>query len=194
MTCTRPAVTKIAECLHTLASLTPVCTCRLNHLSSYTFPLLDSGDFAKAKCGFFGSFVNNQLKFSASAAKAVEEIAVVQSALDVSVASASSTLDSCVFTLMPVFSLFILTVGGCLFATDTQRARLASAWKFLHDAWNRCAHRNRVYDVGNDDKNISDAEIRLGVQGSARCELIVCARSSIHNIFQVDRQVMGTLV
>jgi hypothetical protein len=64
----------------------------------------------------------------------------VQLDVEVSLSAASRTLESCVFTLMPVFALFILTVGGCCFATDSQRARLDAFWKFVIKSWNRLAH------------------------------------------------------
>jgi hypothetical protein len=153
----------------------------LNLLSSYTFPLLESGQFAQASCNLFGSFVQKQIQFASAASKAVSGIAAVQELLLKDVEAASITLDSCVFTLMPAFSLFILTVGGCLFATDTQRARLAAFGKFLHNTWDRFVHRNRVYDVGTEDKHGSDTDIRLGVQGNSRCELVV------HSAFQFHR-------
>ena len=152
-------------------------------MSSYTFPFLESGQFAQASCDLFGSFVQKQIQFASAASKAVSGIAAVQELLVKDVAAASITLDSCVFTLMPAFSLFILTVGGCLFATDTQRARLAAFGKFLHNTWDRFVHRNRVYDVGTEDKHGSDTDIRLGVQGNSRCELFVYSAFQFSQIF-----------
>jgi hypothetical protein len=84
--------------------------------------------------------VSQENDYGVAASKAVVEIRSVQHDVEVSLSAASTTLESCVFTLMPVFALFILTVGGCCFVTDSQRARLDAFWKFVIKSWNRLAH------------------------------------------------------
>jgi hypothetical protein len=142
----------------------------LAHLKSYTIPFLDAGKFLQAQCDLFGSFVDDENAYVVAAAEALSLIKIKQSALDNDMSVASLTLESSVFTLMPLFSLFILIVGGCFFATDRQRLRLAEVWKHMQNSWNRFIHRNRVYDFGS-GKGF-DSSVRLDVQGDSRCDVL----------------------
>ena len=146
-------------------------TCRLAHLKSYTIPFLDAGKFLQAQCDLFGNFVDDENAYVVAAAEALSLIKLKQSALDNDLSVASLTLESSVFTLMPVFSLFILIVGGCFFATDRQRLRLAEFWKHFVNSWNRFIHRNRVYDFGSGEG--FDSSVRLDVQGDSRCDVLI---------------------
>ena len=137
---------------------------RLGHLNSYTLPYLESGQCDKARCDLFGSFVSQEND-------------------QVSLSAALRSLESCVFTLMPVFALFILTVGGCCFVTDSQRARLDAFWKFVIKSWNRLAHKNRIYNIGSGDACGSDGGIRLEVQGNVRCDVFSSPCCSVRDLF-----------
>jgi hypothetical protein len=173
--------------LSSICTLRPLCYhsltfSRLAHLKSYTIPFLDAGKFLQAQCDLFGSFVNDENAYVVAAAEALSLIKIKQTALDNDLSLASMTLESSVFTLMPVFSLFILIVGGCFFATDRQRLRLADFWKHLVNSWNRLIHRNRVYDFGSGEG--FDSSVRLDVQGDSRFDIpIACmfrSKSSPH--------------
>ena len=155
---------------------------RLGHLNSYTLPYLESGQYDKARCDLFGSFVSQENDYVVAASKAVVEIRSVQHDVEVSLSAASTTLESCVFTLMPVFALFILTVGGCCFVTDSQRARLDAFWKFLIKSWNRLAHKNRIYNIGSGNAGGSDGGIRLEVQGNVRCDVFSSPCCSVRDL------------
>ena len=140
------------------------------HLKSYTIPFLDAGKFLQAQCDLFGSFVDDENAYVVAAAEALSLIKIKQAALDASLSYVSLTLESSVFTLMPVFSLFVLIIGGCFFATDPQRLRLAEVWKRTQSSWNRFIHRNRVYDFGSGEG--FDSSVRLDVQGESRCDAL----------------------
>lgn len=156
---------------------------RLGHLNSYTLPYLESGQYEKARCDLFGSFVSQENEYGVAASKAVVEIRSVQSDVEVSLSAASRTLESSVFTLMPVLALFTLTVGGCCFVTDAQRKRLDTFWKFVIKSWNRLAHKNRIYNIGSEDAGVSDGGIRLEVQGGARCVAFISPCCSARDLF-----------
>jgi hypothetical protein len=102
----------------------------------------------------------------AAATKAVSEIKSAQQVLDALLLEAESTLETTVFTLLPVFAVFMLVVGGCFFVTDTQRARLAAFVNFLRNHWNRFVNRNRVYNFRSGDG--FESGVRVEVQGSSR--------------------------
>jgi hypothetical protein len=155
---------------------------RLGHLKSYTLPYLESGQYEKARCDLFGSFVGQENEYFVAASKAVVEIKSVQRDVEMSLSAASNVFDSCIFTSMPVFALFMFTVGGCFFVTDAQRARLAAFWKFVIKSWNRFAHKNRIYDIGSGDAVGSDGGVRLEVQGSPRCDDFIIPCCSACNV------------
>lgn len=142
-------------------------------MNSYTLPYLESGQYDKARCDLFGSFVSQENEYVVAASKAVVEINAVQHDVELSLSEASTILESCVFTLMPVLALLTLTVGGCCFVTDAQRTRLDTFWKFVIKSWNRLVHKNRIYNIGSGDAGGSDGGIRIEVQGNARCVVFI---------------------
>jgi hypothetical protein len=149
-------------------------TRRLNHLNSYTLPFLEAGQFQKAKCDLFGSFTTYYSQYAAAAAHALKEIRSKQTFVDSTVYEASTTLESSIFTLMPVLTLFVLTLGGCSFTTDAQRSRLAAFQSAVAKMWKRLVHRNRVYNFEGSDKNAADSGLRIDVSGESGCVVCCC--------------------
>ncbi len=98
-----------------------------------------------------------------AATEALSEIRSTQQVLNALLLEAEYTLESTVFTLLPVFAVFILVFGGCFFVTDAQRARLAASANFLQNYWNRFVNRNRVYNFRSGDG--IDGGVRVEVQG-----------------------------
>ncbi len=153
-------------------------------MESYTFPYLEAGQYDKARCDFFGPFVSQQNAYSAASKEALKEIRKKQVFVDASVYEASTTLESCIFTLMPVLTVFTLALGGFAFTTDAQRTRLAAIWKSVTNGWNRLVNRNRVYNFETSDKITTDSGMRIDVQGEARYTEDACLLSGVH-IFAV---------
>jgi hypothetical protein len=122
----------------------------------------------------FGSFSTFYRQYSDAASHALKEIHTKQLFVDATVNEASTTLESSIFTLMPVLTLFVLTLGGCSFTTDAQRSRLVALQSAVAKIWKRLVHRNRVYNFEGSDKNAADTGLRIDVSGESGC--VVCCR------------------
>jgi hypothetical protein len=149
-------------------------TYRLNHLNSYTLPFLEAGQIQKAKCDMFGSFSTFYRQYSDAASHALKEIHTKQLFVDSTVYEASTTLESSIFTLMPVLTLFVLTLGGCSFTTDAQRSRLVALQSAVAKMWKRLVHRNRVYNFEGSEQNAADSGLRIDILGESRCTVCCC--------------------
>jgi hypothetical protein len=120
---------------------------RFDHLSSYTYPLLEALQHDKAKCDLFGTFVETEHKFLAASKEAIADIEQIARTLDDELMQQSQNIVTVTFTLLAVFT-FGLLLAGSFFITDSQRVRLVSLRLKAIVVWNRLVHRNRVYDVG----------------------------------------------
>ena len=120
---------------------------RFDHMSSYTYPLLEALEHNKAKCDLFGTFVETEHKFLAASKEAIADIEQIARELDDVLMQQSQNIVTVTFTLLAVFT-FALLLAGSFFITDSQRVRLVSLRLKATVVWNRLVHRNRVYDVG----------------------------------------------
>ena len=107
----------------------------------------------------FVSLIDIEHKFLASSNEAVDDIEAISVELDSVLSQESRNLPIVVFTSLSVL-VAVLLVFGCFIVTDSQRIRMSSMWHAVNKKWDRIAHRNRVYDIGDLAHN---AETRLGV-------------------------------
>jgi hypothetical protein len=132
---------------------------RFSYLSSYTIPYLETGQYNRAKCDLFETFVEIEHKFLHSSKSAIDDIQKISTDLEDILILESQTLVVVVATSLSVLVAFLAFIG-CSIITDAQRVRVASMWQAFSKRWDSVAHRNRVYDIGNSSHN---AETRLGV-------------------------------
>ena len=120
---------------------------------------METGQYDRAKCDLFVSLIDIEHKFLASSNEAVDDIEAISVELDSVLSQESRNLPIVVFTSLSVL-VAVLLVFGCFIVTDSQRIRMSSMWHAVNKKWDRIAHRNRVYDIGDLAHN---AETRLGV-------------------------------
>ncbi len=131
-------------------------------MSSYTIPYLETGQYNLAKCDLFKTFVEIEHKFLESSKEAIDDIQKIATDLEDILILESQTLLVVVLTSLAVLIVFLAFIG-CSIITDAQRCRMMTMWQALSKRWDRVAHRNRVYDIGDSTHN---AETRLGVHDS----------------------------